>query len=122
MDGVEEDAVGFVLEDVSASDSLDELVSEVVRLMHGEDQNFGGGRGFADVASGLDTVEERHADVEDGDVRLVLCGFIDGVAAVGGFGADLPTGARLKKSPETGANYRVIIGDQDGERGHRWNP
>src|SRR5260370_12021857 len=109
MDGVEEDAVGFVLEDVTASASFDDLLNEVVRLMHGEDQNFGGGRGFADVASGLDTVEERHADVEDGDVRLVLCGFIDGVAAVGGFGADLPTGPHLNTIPQPRPHHRPSL-------------
>ena len=90
--------------------------------MHGEDENFGGRRGFADLASGFDAVQERHADVEDGDVGLVLGGFFDSVAAVGGFGAHLPAGARLEKSAEAGADDGVIIRDQDGERRHRLNP
>jgi len=122
LDGVEKDAVGFVLEDVAAGAGFDDLLDEVVGLVHGEDKNFGGGRGFADLAGGFNAVEERHADVEDGDVGLVLGGFFDSVAAVGCFGANLPTGARLKESTEAGADDGVIIRDQNGEGSHSWNP
>jgi hypothetical protein len=119
LDGVEENAVGFVLEDVAAGAGFDDLLDEIVRLMHGEDENFGGGRGFADLAGGFDAVEKGHADIEDGDVRLVLGGFFDGVSTVGGFGTDLPAGARLEESAEAGTDNGVIIGDQDGERRHK---
>jgi hypothetical protein len=122
LDGVEEDAVGFVFEDVTASAGFDDLLNEVVGLVHGEDENFSGRGDFANLASGFDAVEERHADIEDGDVGLVLGGFFDGIAAIGGFGADLPAGARLEKSAEAGADDGVIIRDQDGERRHRLNP
>ena len=122
LDGVEEDAVGFVFEDVAAGAGFDDLLDEVVGLVHGEDENFGGRGGFADLASDFDTVEERHADVENGDVGFVFDGFFDGVAAVGSFGADLPARARLEKSAEAGADNGVIIRDQDGERRHKWSP
>jgi hypothetical protein len=122
VNGVEEDAVGFVLENEAAGAGLNDLLNEVVGLVHGEDENFGGWGGFANVACGFDTVEERHADVEDGDVWLMLRGFFDSVAAVGGFGANLPAGARFEESAEAGADDGMIIRDQDGERRHRWSP
>jgi hypothetical protein len=74
------------------------------------------------LASGFDAVEERHADIQDGDLGFVFGGFFDGVAAIRGFGADLPTRARLEKSAEAGADNGVIIRDEDGERRHKWNP
>ena len=122
LDGVEEDAIGFVFEDVTASAGFDDLLNEVVGLVHGEDENFGGRGGLADLAGGFDAVEERHADVEDGDARFVLPCFFDGVTAVGGFGANLPAGARLEECAEAGADDGVIIRDQNGERRHRWSP
>jgi hypothetical protein len=122
VDGVEEDAIGFVFEDVAAGAGFDDLLDEVVGLVHGEDENFGGGRGFADMAGGFDAVEERHADVEDGDVRFVLRGFFDGVATVGGFGANLPAGSRFEESAEASADDGVIIRDQNGEWRHRRSP
>jgi len=122
LDGVEEDAVGFVLEDIAAGARFDDLLDQFVGLVHGENENFGGGRGFANLASGFDAVEERHADVQDGNLGFVLGGLFDGVAAVGGFGADLPAGVRLEKSAEAGADNGVIIRDQDGELRHRWSP
>ena len=91
IDSGEENAVGIIFEDVAASTGFDHLLNEVVRLVHGEDEDFGGGRGGTDAASGLDTVEQGHADVEDGHVGFEFCGFFDGVAAVGRFGADFPS-------------------------------
>ena len=122
IDSGEEDAVGFVFEDVAASASLDDLLNEVVGFVHGEDENFGIGGGGTNAASGFDAVEERHADVEDGDVGLEFGGFFDGVAAVGGFGADFPAGAGFEESAKARADDGVIIRDQDAQRGHRGTP
>src|SRR5208283_2131953 len=51
LEGVEEDAVGVILEDVAVSAGFDDLLNEVVGLVHGENEDFGGGRSFADLAS-----------------------------------------------------------------------
>ena len=122
VDGGEEDTIGFVLEDVATSAGLDDLLNKVVGFMHGEDENFGGGRSGANAASGFDSVEERHADVEDSHVGLKLGGFVDGVTAVGSFGADFPAGARLEESAKTSANHGMIIRDQDAKSWHRRSP
>lgn len=122
FNGGEEDAVGVVLEDVAAGTGLDDLLNEVVGFVHGENEDFGGGRGETNLPCGFDAVEERHADVEDGDVRFELGGFVDGIAAVGGFGADLPAGARLEEGAQTGTNDGVVIRDQDAKNGHQQAP
>jgi len=122
VDGGEEDTIGFVLENVTTSAGLDDLLNKVVGFMHGEDENFGGGRSGANAASGFDSVEERHADVEDSHVGLKLGGLVNGVTAVGSFGADFPAGARLEESAKTSANHGMIIRDQDAKSWHRRSP
>ena len=122
IDGGEEDTVGFILEDVSASASFHNLVNEIVRFVHGEDKDLRGRGGDAHAARGFDAVEEGHADIEDGDIRFKPGGFFDGFTAVGGFGANLPAGARLEKSAEASANYGVIIRDQDAKGWHQRSP
>ena len=121
MDGVdssEKNAVGIVLEDVTAGASFDDLLNEVVGFMHGEDQDFGGGGSGADTASSFDAVEERHADIEDGDVWFEFGSFFDGVATIGGFGADLPARTRFQKSAKAGANNGMIIRNQNAQSWH----
>jgi len=118
LEGVEEDAVGVILEDVAVSAGFDDLLNEVVGLVHGENEDFGGGRSFADLASCFHAVEERHADVEDGDVRFVFGGFFDGVAAVDSFGANFPAAAGLDERAQAGADDGVIVGDEDVKRVH----
>jgi hypothetical protein len=113
VDGSDENAVGIVFEDVAACTGIDDLLNEVVGFVHGEDEDFGVGGGLVDAASGFNTVEEGHADVEDGDVGLELGGFVDSLASVSGFGADLPAGARLEEGAQTGTDHSVVISDED---------
>ena len=115
IDGGQEHAVGIIFEDVTASAGLDDLLNEVVGFVHGEDQDFGGGRSGANLASGFDAVEQRHADIEDRYVGFEFAGFVDSIAAVGGFGADFPAGARFQESAETGTYDGMIISDQDAK-------
>jgi hypothetical protein len=117
IDGRDEDAVGAVFEDVAAGAGFDHLLNEIFGLVHGEDEDFGVGRRFANAASGVDTVEERHTNVEDRDVRFVLGSFVSSFAAVsGGFGANFPTGMRFNERAQPGANRRVVIRDEDAKR------
>jgi hypothetical protein len=122
IDRGEQDAVSVVLEDIAVRARLDDLLNEIIGLVHGEDENFRGGRRFADAPSSLDAIEERHTDIEDGDVGLALGSFFDGVAAVGSFGAHFPSGVRLEESTQTSADHRVVIGDEDAKGCHRETP
>jgi len=90
IDGCEQDAVGIIFENVATSTGFDDLLNEVVGFMHGKNQNLGTGGDFSYAARGFHAVQEGHADIKDGDIRLMFSGLIDGVATVGSFGADLP--------------------------------
>jgi hypothetical protein len=115
IDGCEQDAVGIILEDIATSTGFDDLLNEVVGFVHGKNQNFGMGGDFSYAARGFYTVQEGHADIEYGDIRLMFSGLIDGVATVGSFGADLPGIPRFEKRAEAGADNRVVIRDQDAK-------
>jgi hypothetical protein len=122
IDGRAEDAVGVVFKDLAACSGFDHLLNKIFGLVHGEDGDFDVGRRFANAASGVDTVEERHANVEDRDVRFVLGDFVSSFAAVSGFGANFPTGMRFKQRAQPGANHSVVIRDEDAQRCHRGSP
>lgn len=113
IDSGEEDTVGIIFENVTAGASFDDLLNEVIGLVHSENEDFRGGSGSVDATGGLDAVEERHTDIEDGYVRLKLGGFFDGVSAVGGFGADLPMGMGFEEGAKASADDRVVVSDED---------
>ena len=118
VDGGQENAVGVVFQDISAGAGIDNLLNEVVRLVHGEDQDFSGRRGGANTAGGFNTVEKGHTDIEDRNVRLEFGSFVDSVAPVCGFGADLPAGAGFEKGAQASTNHGMIIRDEDAQTGH----
>ena len=122
VDGGEEHAVGVIFQDVAASPGFDDLLNELVGFVHGEDEDLGVGRGFADAARGVHAIQKGHADIEDGDIGFVLGGFFDGVAPVNSFGADLPALARFQEGAQSGADDGVIIRDQDAKGRHRVPP
>src|SRR5208283_5305352 len=118
----EEDAAGVIFQDVAASSGFDDLLNELVGFMHGEDKDLGVGRGLANAAGGVHAIQKGHANIEDGDIGLEPGGFFDGVAAVNGFGANLPALARFQESAQAGTNDGVIIRDQDAKGRHRMPP
>jgi hypothetical protein len=113
IDGGEENAVGIIFEDVTTRAGLNDLLNEIVGFVHGQDKDFGiGGRG-TNAASGFDSVEQGHADIQDSDVGLEFGGFVYGIAAVGSFGGDFPAGTGFEESTESGANDGMVVSDQD---------
>jgi hypothetical protein len=122
IDGGEEDTIGVVLENVAASAGSDDLLNEVVGFVHGKDENLGIARSRTDAGGGVHAIEKRHADIEDGDIGLQLTGFVNGIAAIRGFGADLPPGARFEEGAESGANNGMIIRDKDAQGRHQRSP
>ena len=112
FDGGEEDAVGFIFQNVTVGAGLDDLVNEFVGLMHGEDQDFGVRKGFVNAASDIYAIEQGHADIENQDVGFELQGFVHGFPAIGSLAANFPTFVRFEEGPEPGANDGVIIRDE----------
>jgi len=122
VNGGEEDAVSVVFKDIAAGTGFNDLANEFIGFVHGEDQDLGAGRGFMNSAGGIHAVEKGHADIENGDIGLQFGGFFDGIAAINGFGADMPAIAGFEEGAEASANDGVVIRDQDAKGGHQEPP
>ncbi len=96
-----------VPEDAGLRRTLHELVLPVGGEHHDRDRAL-----VEDAPGGLDPVELRHLDVQEGQVRALGAGQEDGFFAVAGLGADLETGV-LEQGPEVEPDDRLVFGDQD---------
>jgi len=105
--------IRIILQNVAASPGFENFLDQEFGVMHGEYEDFGFRGKLADLAGGFHAVEEGHADVEDGHVRLELTGFFNGFTPVGGLGANLPTVPGLQEGAEAGADNVMVIGYED---------
>ena len=96
-----------VPEDAGLRRTLHELVLPVGGEHHDRNRAL-----VEDAPGGLDPVELRHLDVQEGQVRALGAGQEDGFFAVAGLGADLETGV-LEQGPEVEPDDRLVFGDQD---------
>ena len=83
--------------------------------MHAENEHARVREAPGDLPRRLDAVQERHGDVEDRHVRLVLLGKAHGFTAVARLGHDLPVGALFEHLAEALANDSVIVGEKNPE-------
>ena len=97
---------------------IEDFPHEFFGFVHAEDQDLHGGSDLPDLAGGLQPVQLRHGDVQDGDIRFELLRQGNDLAAGDGFPADLAVRLTLQQGADTGAYHLVIIGDEDAERAH----
>src|SRR5260370_38869528 len=81
--------------------------------MHGQNEDFRLWREFPNLASGFDSIQQRHPDVEYGHVRLELPGLLHSFTAIGSLGADLPACLGLQQSAKSRAYHLMVIGYED---------
>ncbi len=79
--------------------------------MERQNHRFGIGQQLSYLSHRVQTIQVRHGDVHDDDVRLVLLGFGDGFPAGGGFRADFPFRTGRQHRPDASANNLVVVGD-----------
>src|SRR5690606_6445187 len=65
------------------------------------------------AACGLDAVEDGHLDVDERDVGEVLAGQREGLPSVGGLGHDLDVVLQFDERPESAADERLVVDQQD---------
>ena len=65
-----------------------------------------------DLARGVQAIEQRHHDVEDGHVRLELARKPDDLVPVGGFTDDIEAGGGEEKAQAL-SNDHMVIGEED---------
>ena len=71
-----------------------------------------------DLTAGVDTVESRHGNVEDGDVGMMHFGELESLATVRRFRYDQERLMTLKKNTEPGAHYCVIVSQKNADCFH----
>src|SRR6266550_8434872 len=70
------------------------------------------------LASGFESVQRWHADIQNHDVLFELSNFLHSLAAVTSFTADFPAGMRCQQSAETSTNDFMVISHENTE-GHK---
>jgi hypothetical protein len=76
-----------------------------------EDQYLCGGKSAADYPRGFQTVQVRHADVHDDQVRTKQPGLFYGILAIHGFAANFAIPARRQQRANASADYLMIVCD-----------
>ena len=103
--------IGGVLQHEPARTRLQRLRDVHLVGVHADDEDANLGQPSHDLPSGVDPVEPRHRDVQDGDMRLELQRSAHGFGAVTGFSHDLPPGLLLEHASQTLTEQRVIVRD-----------
>jgi hypothetical protein len=111
FDSSHEIAIGIGLHDVRAHTCLDDVADELIGKMKRENKNFGSGELFADAPGGLKTVQLRHTDVHDHDVRLKLLGHRDGLSTSLGLCTNIPAGMGSEELLQSPPDDVVIVRD-----------
>jgi hypothetical protein len=92
------------------------FLDQKFRIVHAQNEDFCLRGKFANLASGFNSVQQRHADIEHSYVRLEPAGFLHRFTAIRGFCAHLPARLGLEESPESRAHNVMVIRYQDANR------
>ena len=92
----------------------------MVLRVHRQENGLRTGTDAEDLVGRAQSVQERHPEIQDGDVRAALLRRADRLAAVGdlrGHGESFP----LQQGPQALPNDQVVIGEENSSR-HRPPP
>jgi hypothetical protein len=87
--------------------------------VHGEDQHRGLRGLLLDLAGHLQPGQLRHSHVEDRQVGPLPGRQVPSLGSVGGLGDHVDVGLPLEQQPQPGADYPVVVGDQDSHHIHQ---
>ena len=87
--------------------------------MHAEDKDAGIGDPLDNLARCFDAVQQRHADVENGDIRSMCDRFLDCGPAVTRFCYDGPLRLFFEQLTQALAHEHMIVGEQQPQLRHR---
>jgi hypothetical protein len=71
-----------------------------------------------DLAGRFDAIEQRHRDIENGDVGLELGGEANCLPPIAGLANHLPARLFLQNLPEAISEQRVIVSEEDADISH----
>jgi hypothetical protein len=111
-DGVDERAVGLLLEHVAARAGLERLEQVAGIVVHGQDDHRGRALLGADGARGLQPGQARHRHVQDAQVRGRGDGLGHRLRAVAGLRDHLEALLPVEQEPQARAHDAVVVGDE----------
>src|ERR1700683_2778474 len=85
------------------------------------------GHGGENLPCRIKSVQVRHSDIQQKNVRFQLAGEFNSFAPVFSLGANLPTGMVLQQGANAFSSYLVVVRDKDSKHaylpeGHRRSP
>src|SRR6266567_960468 len=98
------------------------LFYELLCVGYGQNQNALQRIAAENLTRGFQSVQTRHANVENDDIRVQLPGLLDCLASVGSFTAYLPPSVRFEDGTQPPADDLMVISNQDAQRCHRSPP
>jgi hypothetical protein len=102
-------APGVGFQHVAPRAGVDDLADRLLRLMHGQDEDFAARHRLEDLARGIEPVQLRHADVEDHDVRDQSLRLLDRLSAGHRLAADVPSRLACQQGAHPAAHDLVIV-------------
>src|SRR6185437_10103503 len=108
-----------VLDQEAAGPGTDRLVDVLVGLEGGQDDHLDPGQVVVggDAAGGLQAVHPGHPDIHQHHVGALAEGQVDRLGPVGGLADDLEVVGGVNEHVESGADQRLVVGEQDADHG-----
>jgi hypothetical protein len=99
-------------QDVTERAGIEHLANDFGGVMHGKDEDFGATAAIENLPRGIQSIEARHADVQQGDIGIEQQHSLDGFLAIAGFAHDGPAKLRLKKIAQTEPNNFMVVSEE----------
>ena len=117
--GANQIVLSGVFQHVSAGTGLERAQDVSFVRVHAEDHHLRVrvlvGIRVGDLVGGLDAIQLRHSDVEHRDIGMMLRGELHGFASIVGLGDDFEIRLLLEQKPESRANDRMVVGEEDAD-------
>ncbi len=120
--GFEDLLLPRIFQQVGTCPCPQDLISIFFVLVDGEDNNLDVGMLLLDLPRCLNPVEDRHGNIQDGDVGPVLINKADGFLAICCFRDNGEFGPAPEEHPQPASHYVVIVSDQDSDLLHPCAP
>lgn len=101
------------LQNISTNSGIKGARNDVGRVMLGEHEKFGLGKGLVNQPCSTDPVKFRHTDIKNDNFRYQVHGLFEGLAAVRGLTDHVPARMRFEEVPQSVAHPLVVVSNQD---------
>ena len=107
-----------VLKDVGAGSRLERAKDVAFIRMHTQDHDIRSGLAGDNLLSRLNSIQLRHADIKNRDLRVLLRNELNGFPSIGGFRHNFEVRLLLQQEPQPGSNDRVVVSEQYANLSH----